>query len=115
VPESADVISVLVPAGTVTVPEAAAEVTRVVVPDEEPAIVKPADPIAGLTSDRPDTLVVVEPRVSVLEPSVIVELASLLLAIEPASMVLVTVPVSPEPTSVPVVVGRVKVVVPAVA
>jgi hypothetical protein len=116
VPESADVISVLVPAGIVTVPEAAAEVTRVVVPDEEPAIVKPAEPIAGLTSDSPETLVVVEPRVSVLEPRVIVELESLALAIEPASIVLVTVPESPVVISVPLVAGRtIATPVPAVA
>jgi len=115
VAESAEVIRVLVPAGTVTVPEAAAAVTRVVVPDEEPAIVRPAEPMAGLTSDRPETLVVVAPRVSVLEPRVTVLLANLAFAIEPASMVLVTVPVSPVVTTVPVTAGRVTVVVPAAA
>jgi hypothetical protein len=115
VPESADVISVLVPAGTVTVPEAAAAVTRVVVPDEEPARVNPAEPIAGLTRVRPETLVVVPPSVSVLEPRVTALLANLALAIEPASIVLVTVAESPVVTTVPVVAGRVIVVVPAAA
>jgi hypothetical protein len=115
VPVSPVVTTIPVTAGNVIVPEAAAVATTVVVPDDEPAIVNPADPMAGLTSDRPETLVVVPPRVSVLEPSVTVAFASFALAIEPASIALVTDPVSPDPTRVPEVVGSVNVVVPAVA
>jgi hypothetical protein len=119
VAESADVISVLVPAGIVTVPEAAASVTSAVVPEDEPAIVRPAEPTAGVVrfgdvSVIPAKVETVAPSETDVEPIVTDEFDSFAFEIEPESIVLVTVELSPVVTTVPVVAGRVIVVVPAI-
>ena len=72
--------------------------------------------LSATSKPSPAAKVIVPPNaVAVeLEPSdtVIVEFASLLFAIEPANMVLLTVPLSPEPTNVPAVAGKVTVGLP---
>jgi hypothetical protein len=120
VAESPVVTSVPVTAGTVIVPDAVALATTVIVPEVEPARVRPAEPTAGvvrvgLARVTPENEVTVEPSETEVEPIVTDEFESLALAIEPESMVLVTVAESPEVITVPVVAGRVIVVVPAVA
>jgi hypothetical protein len=148
---------VSVAAGRVSVPEAVAVATRVVVPDVAPAIVNPPDPMAGVVKvlfvsvwlplkvttvesiaivtapeplkDDPDkpvpivrafvvlaVMVVLPPRDTAFPFTVTLLFANLALAIEPANIVLVTVPVSPVVTKVPVLAGRVSTIpVPATA
>jgi hypothetical protein len=62
------------------------------------AVVPPIGPGEGKLTVEP-------PRLTEVPPIAIVELANLPLAIDPASIVLVTVPVSPDPTKVPSVAG----------
>jgi hypothetical protein len=67
------------------------------------------------TDDKPDKVVADPPRDISVVPTVILEFTSFELAIEPASIVFVTVPESPVVTKLPDVAGIVKVFVPAIA
>jgi hypothetical protein len=117
VPESPVVTTVPVVAGRVMVVPvpAAALAARLIVPDVDPFKVIPVPPTTGDVRVTPAKVLTVEPRDTEVDPMVTDELDSLALAIDPASMAFVTVPVSPDPTRVPVAAGRVRVVVPAVA
>jgi len=71
--------------------------------------------VVEVTDVKPARVVLEAPSAIAVLPTVIELFNSLALAIEPASIVLVTVPVSPVVTIVPVTAGRVIVFVPAVA
>jgi len=93
VPESPDVITVPVVAGSViVVVPATAAACNVTVPEVDPEK-------AVLVS--PDKVVLVPPRETTVDPIVTELLESLAFAIEPANMVLVTVPVSLDVITVP--------------
>lgn len=83
-----------------------------------PAIENPvafAVKVNPLTVVNPAMVVTVEPKGTFVEPIVTELLINLALAIDPANIVLVTVPVSPVVITVPVVAGNVIVLVPATA
>ena len=71
--------------------------------------------VVEVTEVKPANVVTVAPRDTAVEPIVTELFVSLALAIEPANIVLVTDPVSPVVTTVPVIAGRVIVFVPAAA
>jgi hypothetical protein len=70
--------------------------------------------ITGEVSVKPEKELALLPKEIEVEPMVTEELVNLALAIDPANMVLVTVPESPVVTTLPVVAGSVMVLVPAV-
>jgi thiamine phosphate synthase YjbQ (UPF0047 family) len=109
------VTTVPVTAGRViVVAPAVAAALKIVEPEVEPLMVIPAPAMLDDVRVRPVTPVIVEPRATEVEPIVTDEFASLALAIEPRSMLLVTVPVSPEVITVPEVAGNAIAVVPAI-
>jgi hypothetical protein len=73
-------------------------------------------PVPGVVAPMftPSNVVEVAPKATLVEPIVTLEFVSLALAIEPANIVLVTVPVSPVVTIVPATAGTLMLNVDAV-
>jgi hypothetical protein len=71
-------------------------------------------PKTGAVKVKPAIVAAVAPKATEVEPIVTLELVSFALAIDPASIVLVTVPVSPEVIMLPVLAGTLFVKVEAV-
>jgi hypothetical protein len=116
------VVPVRVPAAAVTVisddplnevPLISLAAANVVAVDALP--VSAPTKVVEVTETNPTKVVTVAPNATAVEPIVTELFNNLALAIEPANIVLVTVPVSPVVITVPEIAGNVIVVVPAIA